>query len=302
MENIKFNSFLGLDDKYCHPDDSYFEIVSIPFERTTSYGKGTLKGPEAIINASQFVELYDEQFQIEAYKNGVVTAAPVGVAGDIETVFERITQKIHGSLNNGKYLIGLGGEHAITYPIYRAFHSFYTDLCILQFDAHSDLRESYEGNIYSHASVMYRVASLNDPVIQVGIRSQCIEEAELIRDKGIYTFYAHDIVKDGFNQSIIDCLDKNVFITFDLDYFDPAIMPSTGTPEPGGFQWYETIHFLEEVFKQRNVVGFDVVELAPQTGITHPDFLAAKLVYKIMTLKISSVNEGDFEIYHNEIK
>ena len=129
---------------------------------------------------------------------------------------------------------------------------------------------------------------MGDPVIQVGIRSQCIEEAEFIRNKGIHSFYAHDIINDGFNQSIIDCMSKNVFITFDLDYFDPSIMPSTGTPEPGGFQWHETIGFLRNVFNQKNVVGIDVVELAPQENIPHPDFLAAKLIYKMMTLKICS--------------
>lgn len=292
MKDKKPKNFLDLDDYYCQPDNSFFEVVSIPYERTTSYGKGTSNGPEAIINASQFVELYDEQFQVEAYKKGVQTSVPINVVGDIKTVFEQITQKFRNSLNKGKYVIGIGGEHAITYPIYQAFHSFYSDISILQFDAHSDLRESYEGNIYSHASVMHLIAGMSDPIIQVGIRSQCMEEAKFIREKGIHTFYAHDIIRDGFNQSIIDCLAKNVFITFDLDYFDPSIMPSTGTPEPGGFLWYDTIHFLEKVFDQRNVVGFDMVELAPQNNIIHPDFLAAKLVYKMMTLKI----------YHNENK
>jgi agmatinase len=286
MEHVNSDNFLGLDNKFIQPDNSYFEIIPIPYEHTTSYGKGTVRGPQAIINASQFVELYDEQLQIEAYKNGVITSLPVDVTGEVEEIFGRIEYKVKKSLENSKFPIVLGGEHAITFPIYKSFQSFYDDLCILQFDAHSDLRESYEGSIYSHASVMHRIAGLEDTIIQVGIRSQCVEEAEFIRKRGICTIYAHDIIKNGFRDDIINSLRKNVFISFDLDYFDPSIMPSIGTPEPGGFQWHETILFLEKVFKQRNIVGFDIVELAPQPDVLHPDFLAAKLVYKMMTLKI----------------
>ena len=282
------NNFLGIKEEYSQQADSFFEIISIPYERTTSYGKGTSKGPDAIIDASHYVEFYDEQFKIEAYKKGIYTSAPIDVNGSIEAVFDNIKKKFAESLKEGKFPIGLGGEHAITFPIYKAFHNFYSDLCILHFDAHSDLRESYEGSIYSHASVMHQIAGLGDPIIQVGIRSQCIEEAEFIRNKGIHTFYAHDIFQNGFNQAIIEHLTKNVFITFDLDFFDPSIMPSTGTPEPGGFQWHETIRFLQNIFEQKNVVGFDMVELAPQDDVTHPDFLAAKLIYKMMTLKIGS--------------
>lgn len=284
---MKLNNFLGLDHKFIQSDNSYFEIISVPYEHTTSYGKGTSKGPEAIIYASQFVELYDEQFHSEVYKKGIVTAQPIDVTGSIEDVFNRIESAFYKSLENGRFPIGLGGEHAITLPTYKAFHGFFDDLCVLQFDAHSDLRETYEGSIYSHASVMHQIAKLDDPIIQVGIRSQCLEEAKFIQEKGIFTYYAHDIMRDGLNHSIINHLNENVFITFDLDFFDPSIMPSTGTPEPGGFQWYETISFLENVFKQRNIVGFDIVELAPQTDVVHPDFLAAKLVYKMMTLKVN---------------
>ncbi|MBN1408356.1 MAG: agmatinase [Calditrichaceae bacterium] len=286
MAVFQAHNFLGIEERYCYQNNSYFEIIPIPYERTTSYGKGTSKGPEAIIEASQYVELYDEQFQIDAYKKGIHTSEPIDVSGQIKTAFDRIQQKFSLSLKEGKFPIGLGGEHAVTFPIYTAFHNFFDDLCILHFDAHSDLRESYEGSIYSHASVMHRIAGLGDPIIQVGIRSQCIEEARFIRDKGIHTFYAHHIVRNGFNQAIIDHLNRNVFITFDLDFFDPSIMPSTGTPEPGGFQWHETVVFLQRVFEQKNVVGFDVVELAPQKNVTHPDFLAAKLIYKMMTLKL----------------
>ncbi|MEJ2543727.1 MAG: agmatinase [Calditrichaceae bacterium] len=280
------NNFLGLEAQYCQKTDSYFEIIPIPYERTTSYGKGTSQGPEAIIKASQYVELYDEKFQLEAFKKGIYTSKPVDIYDSIEETFDHIERKFALSLKDKKFPIGLGGEHAITFPIYKAFHNFYSDLCILHFDAHSDLRESYEGSVYSHASVMHRIASLGDPIIQVGIRSQCIEEAHYIRDNNINTFFAHDIVQNGFNQSILDCMKQNVFITFDLDFFDPSIMPSTGTPEPGGFQWYETIEFLQNIFEQKNVVGFDVVELAPQENVIHPDFLAAKLIYKMMALKI----------------
>ncbi|MEJ2055268.1 MAG: agmatinase, partial [Calditrichaceae bacterium] len=275
-------------DKFCHPEHSFFEIVPVPYEKTTSYGKGTSKGPKAIIEASAYVELYDEQYRLEAYKKGIVTNKPFDVTGTTEVVFKRLTQEFTRILKSNKFPIGLGGEHSITFPIYRAFNAYYNNLSVLHFDAHSDLRESYEGSIYSHASVMNRIAGLNTSITQIGVRSQCIEEAEFIEENEINTFYAHTVRRNGLNLSLLNGLQKNVYITFDLDFFDPSIMPSTGTPEPGGFQWAETIEFLYEVFKHKNVVGFDVVELAPQKTLPHPDFLAAKLVYKMMTLKILS--------------
>lgn len=281
-------NFLGIDETYTNADQSRVVIIPVPLERTTSYGKGTRLGPEAIIKASSYVELYDEEYDYEAYKAGIYTASAIDLNGSVEEVFERITGKFSQFLKKKQFVIGLGGEHAVSFPIYRAFHQHFDQLSVLQLDAHSDLRDSYEDSIYSHAAVMRRIYELNESIVQVGIRSQCVEEAQFIKANNIATYYAHQLYQGGLNEDIINHLKPNVYITIDVDYFDPSIMPSTGTPEPGGGLWYETLALLSEVFKKRNVVGFDVVELAPQEQVYHPDFLAAKLIYKLITLKLAS--------------
>jgi agmatinase len=169
--------------------------------------------------------------------------------------------------------------------LYRAYHQRFNDLSVLQLDAHSDLRYEYEDSIYSHASVMRRIYELNRNIVQAGIRSQCVEEAQFIKSERIRTFYAHRLRESGFGTELIEALSSNVYLTIDVDFLDPSIMPATGTPEPGGFLWYETIRFLRRVFAERNVVGLDVVELSPLPGLAHPDFLTAKLIYKLIGMK-----------------
>lgn len=283
-------NFLGIEKKYSRYGQSKVAIIPVPFERTTSYGKGTQTGPEAIIEASHYVEFYDEQLDREAYKEGIHTAAPLKMEGDITEIFDQITERFSASLTDQKFVIGLGGEHAISYPIFRAFHKHFQHLSVLQLDAHSDLRESYENSIFSHACVMRRIHEINPNIVQVGIRSQCLEEAAFIKAHNLKIYYAHFLHENGFKNETIENLTENVFITIDVDYFDPSVMPCTGTPEPGGFFWPETINFLDQVFTSRNVVGFDVVELAPQKDVHHPDFLAAKLIYKLITLKMLTYN------------
>jgi len=279
-------NFLGLEPEFTNLQDAPTVIIPVPYEQTVSYGGGTEKGPGAILEASAYVELYDEELDGEIYRSGIHTAEAVSFEGDVETDFRRITNTFQKYLELGKFPVGLGGEHSLSFPVYRAFHQYYKgDISVLQFDAHSDLRESYEGSEYSHASVMKRIYDMNESIVQVGIRAQCVEEAELIRNRKIATHYAHNLNADGFTDEIIEGLKENVFITFDVDYFDPAIMPSTGTPEPGGFHWYETIDFLRRVFKNRNVVGFDVVELSPIEGLNHAEFTVAKLIYKMIGMK-----------------
>jgi agmatinase len=188
-------------------------------------------------------------------------------------------------LGREKFVVTLGGEHTISQGAIKAHQEKYPDLSVLQFDAHSDLRESYQGSKYSHASVMARVCELMEPkkVVQVGMRAQCIEESQFIKQKGVNTFYAHTI-RGGFNWSdgVMDYLSDEVYITFDVDGFDPSIMPSTGTPEPNGLHWAETMQLLRRIGEKKKIVGFDVVELAPVKGVAHPDLTAAKLTYKIM--------------------
>ncbi len=278
-------NFLGIDQAFSNYEDAKVVVVPVPFERTTSYGGGTRYGPQAIIEASAYVELYDEELRYEPYKQGVHTSDPVETEGNIETVFDNITDRFSNLLQDGKFPAALGGEHSITFPIFRAFDKRYKPLSVLQLDAHSDLRSEYEGSIYSHASVMHRIMEMNPRIVQVGIRAQCVEEARLIETKGIHTHYAHDLRQNGLNERIIDDLEEHVYITIDVDFFDPSMMPATGTPEPGGFFWTESVRFLKKLFEKRNVVGFDVVETSPVNGLHHAEFTVARLIYKLMAFK-----------------
>jgi len=278
-------NFLGIEEHYSNYKNAFAVILPIPYEATTSYMTGTSHGPQSILTASEYVELYDEELDYEAYRAGVFTAAEMKFSGNKESDFKSISETASSFLQDKKFLISLGGEHSISFPLYRAFHQKYSDISVLQLDAHSDLRYEYEGSIYSHASVMRRIYELNRNIVQLGIRSQSIEEAQFIRAEKINTFYAHHIRTKGFEEAVIDALLPNVYLTIDVDFFDPSIMPSTGTPEPGGFFWNETLDFLKRVFSTRNVLGMDVVELSPQPGLVHPDFFSAKLIYKLLGMK-----------------
>lgn len=284
-------NFLAIDRKYSSFKNSKIAILSCPYEKTTSYGKGTAKGPKAIIEASHYVEFFDEETLKEVcFKEGITTMKPLQFNKlEGKKALDQIYWYVITLINSGKFVITLGGEHSISTAPIKAHFERFEDLSILHFDAHSDLRDEYEGSKYSHASFAARVSEFTTKLTQVGIRAQCIEEYNFIRDKGINTFYAHQIRESGFddalNGRIISTLDKNVYITFDVDYFDPSIMPSTGTPEPNGFYWHETMRFLKRLCNERNLVGFDVVELAPKKDNKFPDFLTAKLIYKILNYK-----------------
>ncbi len=284
-------NFLAIEKKYSSLRDSKIVILSCPFEKTTSYGKGTAKGPKAILDASHYVEFFDEETGKEVcFEQGIAALEPLNLSKQSsKRALDTIYWNVKTLINSGKFVVTLGGEHSIsTSPIKAHFESF-EDLSILHFDAHSDLRDEYEGSKYSHASFAARVSEFTTKITQVGIRAQCKEEYKFIKEKGINTYYAHEIKQKGFDTELIDeiisTLDKNVYITFDVDYFDPSIMPSTGTPEPNGFYWHETTQLLNRLCRERNLVGFDVVELAPRKGYTFPDFLTAKLIYKILNYK-----------------
>lgn len=278
-------NFLGIETEYSTYSDSPALILPLPYEQTTSYGSGTKNGPQAILDASAYVELYDEELDGEVYRKGIHTVPGLNFTGDVDKDFDRITTAVQRYLDDDKFVVSLGGEHSISFPIFRAFNAHFENLSILQLDAHSDLRDSYEDSIYSHAAVMRRIFELNRHIVQIGIRSQCEEEAQFIREQRMNTHFAYEINQSGFKESMIEPLSENVYLTIDVDFFDPSVMPSTGTPEPGGFLWYETLNFLKKVFKKRNVVGFDVVELSPIKGLVHPDFFTAKLVYKLLAYK-----------------
>lgn len=287
-ELTKTGNFLGIDKQYSTYSGSEIAILSAPFEKTVSYGKGTKNGPQEILKASHYVEFYDEELDKElCFEKGICTLEPLKLdaltpAKSLDTIQKSVTKL----LNDNKFVVTLGGEHSISSAPIKAHHEKYPELTILQIDAHSDLRDKYEGSKYSHASVMARVAEFTTRIVQVGIRAQCIEEAEFIREKGIETFYMRDIRSGKYGRfwhwRVLSKLGKDVYITFDVDGFDPAVISATGTPEPGGLLWDETMNLIKLVGKRRNIVGLDVVELAPAKEVPSSNFTAAKLVYKLL--------------------
>ena len=283
-------NFLGIERRYSSYGTSDIAIISAPYERTVSYGGGTGKGPAAILAASHYVEFWDEDFKRElCFDHGIAALRPLSFAKmRDEDALAHLESAVRNTLDNGKFTVTLGGEHTISAAPIRAHAERYPGMSVLQFDAHSDLRQEYMGSRFSHASVMARVAEFIPPrnIVQVGIRAQCIEEYGMIQETGITTFFACDLHAGAhgtpWQEAVLPVLHDEVYITFDIDYFDPSIMPATGTPEPGGFQWDETIALLKLIGERKRIVGFDLVELAPMRLLAYPSFLAAKLVYKIM--------------------
>jgi agmatinase len=273
------------------PEESAFEqsqvvILPIPYEQTTTYGTGTKEGPMAIIAASRHMELYDEELDFEAYRVGIHTLRELEpVASGPKAMLERITEVARDLLAHGKFVVSLGGEHTISFGLVRAFAERYPNLSVLQFDAHADLRDAYQGTPYNHASVLRRVSEIV-PAVQVGIRSLSREEATWVKATGRHLFYASEVIGSPTAAAAIsDALTDQVYITICLDGLDPSIMPAVGTPEPGGLGWYDVLRIVRRVAETRHIVGFDVVELFPIAGNFAPDFLAAKLVYKVLSYR-----------------
>ncbi len=277
-------SFLAIPPEEAPFETSPVVILPVPYESTVSYMGGTRYGPRGLIHASRFLELYDHELDFEPYEVGVHTL-PELVLPDSgpETALAELQRAVDELIEANKFVIMLGGEHSVSGPPILAHAGRYSDraLSVLQLDAHSDLRAEYEGTQYSHACVMHRVhKSVN--LVPVGIRSLTAEERSLIRESQIRVVFGHELRSDGWIDRVMGSLGDDVYITIDIDYFDPSLVPSTGTPEPGGGDWYTTLELLERVFNEKNVVGCDVVELAPIPGLVAPDFLAAKLVYKLI--------------------
>ena len=284
--NHKKNFLAIQEEEFCSYKSSKFVIQSAPYEYTSSYLSGSDKGPEAMIKASQFVELYDEELDMESYKlGGICTLHPMNFKNKVDEkavkLIEKETRKL---IEDEKFPVTLGAEHTISLGVVRAIKEKFEDVCVLQIDAHSDLRESYHNNPYSHASVMYRIQELGVPLTQIGIRAQCIEEAELIKSsKKINTFYIHNIRKnENWMDEALKSLGKNVYISIDADGFDPSVVPAVGTAEPNGLFWNETVEFLKLVIQKKNIVGFDVVEIAPKKGEILSEYTMAKLIYRLI--------------------
>ena len=269
-------------------------IMPVPYEATTTYGKGTKHGPDAILRASENVELYDEEIDAEIFKVGIYTVPAMrfpssndfkSKASRQKSALQQIGKKVEIFIHDGKFPVILGGEHSITPPAVSAFKKKHGDLMVIQFDAHADLRDSYLGSKHNHACAMARVIEMC-PIMQIGIRSMSVEESERIkgsrsRDEN-WILFAADMQNREWIDTTLSTIHGKVYLTIDLDYFDPSIMPSVGTPEPGGGEWYPTLEFLKKLSKKAQIVGFDVVELCPQKGNAASDFLAARLIYKLL--------------------
>lgn len=281
MTENKKDAFLGLPEQYSDRATAGFVVLPIPYEQTTTYVKGTVNGPAAILEASQQVELYDEELDTEPYRSGVHTAPDINCDASPEEVLEEIRRTISNFLDQKQIPVALGGEHTLTVGIVKAFAEKYDHLTVLQLDAHADLRDTYMGSRLNHACTARRLLEYV-PVVQVGIRSMCGHEDTLTGTNELKTFFAQEMKKNFMSEDMISNLSENVYLTIDLDVFDTGIMPSVGTPEPGGLDWYEVLGLIRTVAQKRAIVGFDVVELCPQPGNVAPDFTAAKLAYKII--------------------
>jgi agmatinase len=278
------NNFGLLEPEASDYETSRVAVLPVPFERTTSYGKGTLGGPAAILRASQAMELYDEELDAEPYVQGIATLPSfLPEAFGMEEGFAELQAEAKAHLEKGKFLVTLGGEHSLTQAPVKAAHETFGGIGVVQFDAHSDLREEFEGTPYSHASVMKRIVDAGIPTLAVGIRSLSAPEAGLIRERKLPVIWGHQLDRaEELFPKMLEAMPEKIYLTFDIDYFDPSLVPATGTPEPGGGHWHPTLRLLRHLFQTRTVVAMDLIELAPVGGHPASDFLAAKLIYKCL--------------------
>lgn len=278
-------NFAGIADKYVAQETAEVVLLPVPYDGTSTYGKGADKGFDAMLDAAENMELYDIETNSEVYREGIYIAPTVTEDSSPEAMCEAVKKTVQEYLKAGKFVTLFGGEHSVSIGAIGAFKDQFSDLSVLQIDAHSDLRPSYNGSACNHACAVHE-ASKTTNLVQVGIRSMDRVELPYVKQDNFFTMYK---IRKQVNwiAEVIERLGKNVYITIDLDAFDPSIMPATGTPEPGGLFWYETLELLKEVMKSKNVVGFDIVELAPIEGATAPDFMAAKLYYKLLSYKFN---------------
>jgi agmatinase len=274
-------------------EDSRSVILPIPLDRTTSYVPGTRNGPREILQASSHMELWDDELGIDVHPVGIFTLPEMELPfGELEPLMQEIRRVAAGILAHDKFLVALGGEHSITPPLVAAAAGRYPGMSVLQIDAHADLRDAYMGTPHNHACAMRRSLEFAR-LTQVGIRSMSAEEAQVAPGLDTRIFYDATLRRDpAWVDRVVDTLAETVYITIDVDGMDPAIMPATGTPEPGGLSWYEMLALLRATVERRTVVACDVVELSPLPGIMAPNFLCAKLVYKILTYRFAGISRG----------
>ena len=286
---MKNRNYAGIEDKYASYHAAKVVLIPVPYDGTSTWQKGSDKGPEAFLEASENMELYDIETKTEVYKEGISLLDPILERDSPESMTAAVYQATKKEIENGKFVTLFGGEHSISIGAIRAHAQHFDSLTVVQIDAHADLRPSYQGSECNHACAVHE-ASKTTNLIQVGIRSMDSSEKEFMKEENV--FFAGDIQNNDkwIEQAVVRMTEK-VYITIDLDGFDPSIVPSTGTPEPGGLGYYEVLNFLRDIFRSKNVVGFDIVELCPNELDKSSDFLAAKLYYKMLSYKFN-FNEG----------
>jgi agmatinase len=276
-------NFAGIDDEFASFEHANILLQNIPYDGTSTWGKGADKGFDAFLEAAENMEVYDIETDSEVYREGVHILPAIRENASPEAMCKAVYENCINLLKTEKFLSFFGGEHSVSIGLIDAFAEKFENLSVLQLDAHADLRATYLGSACNHACAVYK-ASKNLNLVQVGIRSMDISEK--IHLKPSHCFFAENMHNNTeWMQASIDLLGDNVYLTIDLDVLDPSIMPETGTPEPGGMDWNTTIRYLREVFRQKNVVGFDIVEFAPVLGLKAPAFLVAKLYYKLLSYK-----------------
>lgn len=276
-------TYAGIPEKYSRLEDAKVVLIPVPYDGTSTWQKGADKGPEAFLEASEHMELFDIETRTEPYRKGIYVAPPITENSSPEAMVNAVHKITKNYISQDKFVTVFGGEHSVSIGTIRAFNECFDRLTVVQIDAHADLRPEFHGSPYNHACALHE-ASKQVNLIQLGIRSMDMEELDYMDET--QTYFAHDMINDeDWMMDSIHQMTENVFITFDLDAFDPAIMPGTGTPEPGGLLWYETLEYLKKIFKKKNVVGFDIVELCPDPRESSSDFLAAKLYYKMLAYK-----------------
>jgi agmatinase len=283
----KKGRYAGLPDPYGSESFAKIIVLPVPFDKTSTYQRGSNRGPAALIEASRNLELYDIETGSEVYLNGIFTAPSIRAKTSAK-MLEETYQRTKRFLQQGKFSVLIGGEHTVSYGAIRAHAEYYGELTVLQLDAHADLQMTYENNPWSHACIMARVKELpNVKVVSVGIRSMSREELPYLdRPRTFFAAAVHE--NSHWVSQVLDLLSGLVYITIDLDVFDSSSMPSTGTPEPGGLDWMQVVKLLKQVAAEKTLVGFDIVELCPKVGFPAPDYLAAKLLYKLLSYRFLS--------------
>lgn len=278
-------TFAGIESELATYESSQILLQPVPYDGTSTWGKGADRGFDEFIVASENMEVYDIETDSEVYRRGIHLLPELKGFASPEDMYEAVYRRTTELLASGKFLTFFGGEHSISIGIIEAFREHYPDITVLQLDAHADLRKEYLGTEFNHACALHK-ASMNTNLVQVGIRSMDSCETEYINKQKCV--FADEIARDNaWMEKSLGLMTDRVYITLDLDVLDPSVMPATGTPEPGGINWYTLISYLKMVFQSREVVGFDIVEFAPVDGLSHPGFLVSKLYYKLLSYKYS---------------